>query len=173
MLLMFVARKHQLRDYINSLQEKLLAKSREIQDAQQYAASIGDGAVSIYDIANAPSSMRGRMMMYSQFSHNMALQSTQAQYQQMRPMVLQQMQGMDPNAQMQYETWVQQQMYKQERNRVAKFEEKALNQLEKKIQQEKDKIETQLKLAEQELEAVKKAEESGAQQLAPKYVAGQ
>ena len=171
MLLAFVARKHQLRDLINRLQEKLLDKSRELQDAQQYAASIGDGAVSIYDIANAPSSMRNRMVMYTQYSHNMAFQSSQAQYQQMRPMVLQQMTGMDPNAQLQYENWVQQQMYKQERDRFAKMEEKVLNQQEKKLQQEKDKIETQLKLAEQELESVKKAEEKGVEQLAPKYVA--
>lgn len=171
MLLAFVARKHQLRDYINRLQEKLLEKSREIQDLQQYAASIGDGAVSIYDIANAPSSMRNRMAWYTGMSHNMALQSSQANYQQMRPMVIQQMQGMDPNAQMQYESYVQRQIYQQERERIAKIEEKVLNQQEKKIQQEKDKIETQLKLAEQELEAVKKGEEKGAEQLAPKYVA--
>ncbi len=168
---MFVARKHQLRDYINRLQEKLLAKSREIQDLQQYAASIGDGAVSIYDIANSPSSQRNRMVMYSQFSHNAALQSTNWNFDQMQGMLNLQLQNVPPQVQAQQKQWIFQQMYKQEREKFAKMEEKVLNQQEKKIQQEKDKIETQLKLAEQELEAVKKAEESGAQQLAPKYVA--
>lgn len=171
MLLAFVARKHQLRDYINSLQEKLLEKSREIQDLQRYAASVGDGAVSIHDIANAPSSLRNRMLWYTQASHNMAYQSTIANFNQMGPVIEMQTQGMDANMKAQYGNWVQQQIYKQERERFAKMEEKLLNQQEKKIQQEKDKIETQLKLAEQDLESVKKGEEKGAEQLAPKYVA--
>lgn len=171
MFLAFHARKHDLRQLINRLQEKLHDKTREISDLQQYAAAIGDGSVTVFDMANVPTSMFGRSMMYMQYSHNMALQNSQMNFMQMQPVLTQQIGGMDANAQQQYMAWVQQNLYKQERDRIAKQEAKLLNEQEKRIQQEKDKIETQLKMAEQELESVQKAEEKGIQQFAPKYVA--
>ena len=171
MFLAFHARKHDLRQLINRLQERMMEKTREISDLQQYAAAIGDGSVTVFDMANVPTSMFGRSMMYMQYSHNMALQNSQMNFTQMQPILAQQIGGMDANAQQQYTAWVQQNLYKQERDRIAKQEAKLLNEQEKRIQQEKDKIETQLKMAEQELESVQKAEEKGIQQFAPKYVA--
>lgn len=170
-ILMFAARKHELRSLINTHQQKLLELSRKLSDMQQYAASIADGSVSIYDLANVPSSMFGRTMMYTQYSHNMALQNAQMNFANMQPALAQQMGTMDPAAQQQYMAWVQQNLYKQERERIAKVEAKVLNAQEKEIQLQKDKLESLLKMEEQELESVKQAEEKGIQQFAPKYVA--
>ena len=87
----------------------------------------------------------------------------------MQPMLAQQMAQMDPNSQMMYQNWVQQSLYKQERERMAKIEAKLLNEQEKEMMQEKTKIEAQLKMIEQELESVKQAEDAGIKAFAPKY----
>ena len=138
---------------------------------QQYAANIADGSVSMYDMMNTPSSMFGRTMMYMSYSHNMAVQNAQMNFMQMQPMIAQQIMQMDPNSQMMYQQWIQQSLYKQERERMAKIEAKLLNQQEKEMMQEKTKIEAQLKMIEQELESVKQAEEAGIKAFAPKYTA--
>ena len=123
------------------------------------------------DMMNTPSSMFGRTMMYMSYSHNMAVQNAQMNFMQMQPMIAQQIMQMDPNSQMMYQQWIQQSLYKQERERMAKIEAKLLNQQEKEMMQEKTKIEAQLKMIEQELESVKQAEEAGIKAFAPKYTA--
>lgn len=170
-ILMFIARKHDLIHQQYLYQKKLQDITRKISDMQQYAANIADGTVSMYDMMNTPSSMFGRTMMYMNYSHNMAVQNAQMNFMGMQPMLTQQMTQMDPNSQMMYQNWIQQSLYKQERERMAKIEAKLLNQQEKEMMQEKTKIEAQLKMIEQELESVKQAEESGIKAFAPKYTA--
>ena len=88
----------------------------------------------------------------------------------MQPMLAQQMAQMDPNSQMMYQQWIQQNLYKQELERFAKQEAKLLNQQEKELVQEKQKIETALKMAETELESTKEAEKKGVEMFKPNYV---
>ena len=171
MVLMFIARKHDLIHQQYEWQKKLQDITRRLSDMQQYAANIADGSVSMFDMMNTPGSMFGRAMMYMSYSHNMAVQNAQMKFLGMQPMIAQQMAQMDPNSQMMYNQWVQQSLYKQERDRMAKIEAKVLNQQEKEMMQEKVKIEAQLKMIEQELESVKQAEDSGIQALKPRYTA--
>ena len=168
-ILMFTARKHDLTSRIYDYQARLQEITRKISDLQQYAANIADGNVSMYDMMNTPSSLFGRSMMYMQYSHNMAVQNAQMNFMSMQPMLAQQMAQMDPNAQMMYQQWVQQSLYKQERERFAKQEAKLLNQQEKELVQEKQKIETALKMAETELESTKEAEKKGVEMFKPNY----
>ena len=170
-ILMFIARKHDLISQQYKYQARLQEITRKISDMQQYAANIADRSVSMYDMMNTPSSMFGRTMMYMSYSHNMAVQNSQMNFMQMQPMIAQQIMQMDPNSQMMYQQWIQQSLYKQERERMAKIEAKLLNQQEKEMMQEKTKIEAQLKMIEQELESVKQAEEAGIKAFAPKYTA--
>ena len=170
-ILMFTARKHDLTSRIYRYQARLQELTRKLSDMQQYAANIADGNVSMSDMMNTPSSMFGRTMMYMQYSHNSAVAYAQNQFTAMQPMFAQQMANADPNYQQQYMNWVQQNLYNQERERIAKVEAKLLNQQEKEIQQEKEKVETALKMAEAELESTKKAEEEGIKNFAPKYTA--
>lgn len=169
-ILIFTARIHDLTSRIFSKQERLQELTRKLSDLQQYAANISDGSVSMFDMMNTPGSMFGRSMMFMQYSHNMAIQNSQANLTQMMPILQQQMAGMDPAAQMQYQTWVQQNLYKQERERFAKMEAKLLNQQEKEIMQEKEKLETSLKMDEAELESAKEAQKKGIEQFKPNYV---
>ena len=168
-ILMFTARKHDLTSRIYNYQARLQEITRKISDLQQYAANISDGNVSIYDMMNTPCSMFGRSMMFMQYSHNMAIQNAQMNFTGMQPMLAQQMAQMDPNSQMMYQQWVQQNLYKQERERFAKQEAKLLNQQEKELVQEKQKIETALKMAETELESTKEAEKKGIEMFKPNY----
>lgn len=167
--LMFNSRINDLRSSILRHQERLTEITRKMMDLQQYSANIADGSVSIYDMVNTPSSMLGRTIGFMQYSHNTALQGAQFNYMQMVPMIQQQMVNADPQYQQAYMNWVQQSLYKQERERIGKMEEKMLNQQEKELQLEKDKLETLIKMEEQELESAKQARDKGIQEFKPNY----
>lgn len=169
-VLMFTARKHDLVSLIYRKQARIQELTRKLSDLQQYSANIADGSVSMFDMMNTPSSMFGRSMIFMQYSHNMAVQNSQMNFMQMQPMYQMQMAQMDPNSQMMYQQWIQQNLYKQERERIAKMEAKLLNQQEKEIIQEKQQLETSLKMDEQELESVKEAEKKGIEMFKPNYV---
>ena len=96
-----------------------------------------------------------------QMQQMMALPQIQAQMQQMQ----------DPNQQMMYQKWIFDNLYKQQREQFGKVEQKLLNEQEKAIQQEKAKLETQLKLLEAEFESTKQGEDKAAEQWKPEYVA--
>ena len=123
---------------------------------------------------NTSASMFGRTMMYMTYSHNGALQNAQQQMQQMMmmPQVQAQMQQMqDPNQQMMYQNWIFDNLYKQQREQFGKVEQKLLNEQEKEIQQEKAKLETQLKMLEAEFDSTKQGEDKAASSWKPEYVA--
>ena len=78
---------------------------------------------------------------------------------------------MDPQFQQDYLRWVQDSLYKQAREQIAKQEARLLNQEEKKLTQEKEKLEATIKMEEADLESARKARDKGIEQMAPKYVA--
>ena len=146
--------------------------TRKLSDMQQYAANIADGSVSMSDMMNTPSSMFGRQMMYTQYAHNGALFGAQQKMAMMQPQIAMQMQQMqDPNYQAMYQQWIFKSLYDQERERMGKQETKLLNEQEKQIQAEKAKLESQLKLLDQELEACKQGEDAAVKQWKPEYTA--
>lgn len=173
-LLIFAYRKIQIIRQKNDLNYRLMQLNQKLQDLQQYASNIADGAISVSDMMNTPASMFGRTMMYMTYAHNGSLMNAQQQMQQMMalPQIQQQMQQMqDPNQQMMYQNWIFQNLYKQQREQFGKVEQKLLNEQEKAIQQEKAKLETQLKLLEAEYDSTKQGEDKAAQQWKPEYVA--
>ncbi|MCI5888362.1 MAG: hypothetical protein MRZ62_02455 [Brachyspira sp.] len=173
-LLVFAYRKIQILRQKNDLNYRLMKLNQKLEDLQQYASNIADGSVSMSDMMNTPASMFGRTMMYMTYSHNGALQNAQQQMQQMMmmPQVQAQMQQMqDPNQQMMYQNWIFDNLYKQQREQFGKVEQKLLNEQEKEIQQEKAKLETQLKMLEAEFDSTKQGEDKAASSWKPEYVA--
>ena len=169
-LLIFAYRKLDIIHRKNELQYRLMNLTRKLSDLQQYAANIADGSVSMNDMMNTPSSMFGRQMMFMQYAHNGALFGAQQKMAMMQPQIAMQMQQMqDPNMQMMYQQWIFKNLYDQERERMGKQETKLLNEQEKQIQAEKAKLETQLKLLEQEYEACKQGEENEIKMWKPEY----
>ena len=171
-LLIFAYRKLDIMHRKNDLNYRLMNLTRKLSDLQQYAANIADGSVSRSDMMNTPSSMFGRQMMYMQYAHNGALFGAQQKMAMMQPQIAMQMQQMqDPNYQAMYQQWIFKSLYDQERERMGKQETKLLNEQEKQIQAEKAKLETQLKLLDQELEACKQGEDAAIKQWKPEYTA--
>lgn len=173
-LLVFAYRKIQILRQKNDLNYRLMQLNQKLEDLQLYASNIADGSVSMSDMMNTPASMFGRTMMYMTYSHNGALQNAQQQMQQMMmmPQVQAQMQQMqDPNQQMMYQNWIFDNLYKQQREQFGKVEQKLLNEQEKEIQQEKAKLETQLKMLEAEFDSTKQGEDKAASSWKPEYVA--
>ena len=171
-LLIFAYRKLDIIHRKNDLNYRLMNLTRKLSDMQQYAANIADGSVSMSDMMNTPSSMFGRQMMYMQYAHNGALFGAQQKMAMMQPQIAMQMQQMqDPNYQAMYQQWIFKSLYDQERERMGKQETKLLNEQEKQIQAEKAKLETQLKLLDQELEACKQGEDAAVKQWKPEYTA--
>ena len=171
-LLIFAYRKLDIMHRKNDLNYRLMNLTRKLSDMQQYAANIADGSVSMSDMMNTPSSMFGRQMMYMQYAHNGALFGAQQKMAMMQPQIAMQMQQMqDPNYQVMYQQWIFKSLYDQERERMGKQETKLLNEQEKQIQAEKAKLETQLKLLDQELEACKQGEDAAVKQWKPEYTA--
>ncbi len=170
-LLIFGFRKIDIIRQKNDLNYRLMQITKKLSDLQQYSANIGDGSVSMFDMMNTPASMFNRQMMFSMYSHNMALAGAQQNFMMMQPMMNMQMQQMNPDAQAMYQQWVFNSLYQQQKERINKVEQKLLNQQETQIQQEKAKIESQLKMLDQELQSVSEAENKAIENWKPNYVA--
>lgn len=169
-LLIFAYRKLDIIHRKNDLNYRLMNLTRKLNDMQQYASSIGDGSLSMQDMMQMPSSMFGRSMTYMTYAHNNALMGAQRNMSQMGPQMQMQMTQMqDPNAQAMYQNWIFKNLYQQEREKAGKIEAKLLNEQEKQITMEKEKIETQLKILEQEMESVKAGEKAGIQEWKVEY----
>ena len=170
--LIFAYRKLDIMQRKSDLNYRLMNLTRKLSDLQQYAANIADGSVSMSDMMNTPGSMFGRQLMYMQYAHNASLFGAQQQMQMMQPQIAMQMQQMqDPNMQAMYQNWIFKSLYDQQREQIGKQEAKLLNEQEKQIQAEKAKLETQLKMLDQELESCKQAEDKGVEQMKPNYTA--
>ena len=170
-LLIFGFRKIDIIRQKNDLNYRLMQVTKKLSDLQQYSANIGDGSVSMFDMMNTPASMFNRQMMFSMYSHNMALAGAQQNFMMMQPMMNMQMQQMDPSAQAMYQQWVFKNLYQQQKERINKVEQKLLNQQETQIQQEKAKIESQLKMLDKELQSVSEEENKAIENWKPNYVA--
>lgn len=170
-LLVFAYRKLDIARQKSDLNFRLMQITQKLSNLQQYASNIADGSVSMSDMMNTPGSMFGRQMMFMQYAHNGALYGAQQKMAMMQPQIAMQMQAMGNNPQYQamYQQWIFKSLYDQERERMGKQEQKLLNEQEKQIQAEKMKIETQIKMLEQEFESVKQGEEKSIQQWKPEF----
>ncbi len=169
-LLIFAYRKLDINRRKSDLNYRLMELTRKLSDLQQYAANIGDGSVSMSDMMNTPSSMFGRQLMFMQYAHNGSLFGAQQKFAMIQPIIAAQMQQIQPEMQQMYQNWIFKNLYDQERERMGKQEAKLLNEQEKQIQAEKMKIETQLKLLDQELQACKEGEDKSIEAWKPNYV---
>ena len=171
--LMFTARVHDLISRKHNIEYRLAKITKKLMDVQQYAATIGNGKVSIGDLLNSPGSMMGRTMGYLAFAHNSSMQYMQQNAPYMQQMYMQQMNGQNqtPQQQQQWNNYIMRMLYQQGRDRAAEIEKKNLDIEEQRINQEKTKLEDMYKMISQELEEAKKARDQGIKDMAPKYTA--
>lgn len=171
-ILIFTARVHDLIYQKSNIEYRLTKLTKKLRDMQQYAATVGNGSVSIGDLLNSPGSMMGRTMNYLAFAHNSSMQYMQQNLPLMQQMYQQQMaQQQNPQQQQMMQNYMLKMLYMQGRDRAAQIEAKNLNMEEQRIAQEKEKLETQLAEVNQELKSAKEARDQGIKDMAPKYVA--
>lgn len=171
-ILIFTARVHDLIYQKSNIEYRLMKLTKKLRDMQQYAATVGNGSVSIGDLLNSPGSMMGRTMNYLAFAHNSSMQYMQQNLPLMQQMYQQQMaQQQNPQQQQMMQNYMMKMLYMQGRDRAAQIEAKNLNMEEQRIAQEKEKLETQLAEVNQELKSAKEARDQGIKDMAPKYVA--
>lgn len=171
-ILIFTARVHDLIYQKSNIEYRLTKLTKKLRDMQQYAATVGNGSVSIGDLLNSPGSMMGRTMNYLAFAHNSSMQYMQQNLPLMQQMYQQQMaQQQNPQQQQMMQNYMMKMLYMQGRDRAAQIETKNLNMEEQRIAQEKEKLETQLAEVNQELKSAKEARDQGIKDMAPKYVA--
>lgn len=171
-ILIFTARVHDLIYQKSNIEYRLTKLTKKLRDMQQYAATVGNGSVSIGDLLNSPGSMMGRTMNYLSFAHNSSMQYMQQNLPLMQQMYQQQMaQQQNPQQQQMMQNYMMKMLYMQGRDRAAQIEAKNLNMEEQRIAQEKEKLETQLTEVNQELKSAKEARDQGIKDMAPKYVA--
>ena len=171
-ILIFTARVHDLIYQKSNIEYRLTKLTKKLRDMQQYAATVGNGSVSIGDLLNSPGSMMGRTMNYLAFAHNSSMQYMQQNLPLMQQMYQQQMaQQQNPQQQQMMQNYMMKMLYMQGRDRAAQIEAKNLNMEEQRIARDKEKLETQLAEVNQELKSAKEARDQGIKDMAPKYVA--
>lgn len=172
-ILIFTARVHDLIFQKSNIEYRLSKLTKKLRDVQQYAATVGNGSISIGDLLNSPGSMMGRTLNYMAFAHNSSLQYMQQNLPYMQQMWQQQMQGQQQNAQQaqQMQNYMMRSLYMQGRDRAAQIEARNLNMEEQRIAQEKERLETLLAEVSQELKSAKDARDQGIKDMAPKYTA--
>jgi len=172
--LVLFARKLSLKNQVNDLNFKLMQKTQELQDLQSYTAAIADGEVSMNDLTTSPVSMFGRMSQYMVGSHNYAMTAAQQNMAVLQGQPQPQAQeGQDAQQQAQAQAYYQQlvfkNLYDQQKAQYLKAEQAQLHVKEKAMENEKLKLEQQLKMAEAELSQMDQAINNGIKEAAPQY----
>ena len=132
--------------------------TRKIGDLQRYAANIADGKLSMKEMTDVPSKLFGRQSIFQQYAHNRSLQIANMQMGMMAPMMAMQMQSMNPQYQMLYQQNMFMNLYKEARQEAAKEEQKLLNEQEKELVLEKEKLQALAQEYDVELKGLREAE---------------
>lgn len=163
MYAMFTARKLMLTSRINSLNLKLMLIMQKQQDLSVYGANIADGKITAEEFASSPTSIFNRQMLYTQTTGGNAQVTATNQ--------MNLYMSSNPNTQVDQNA-LQQSYYEQALKEAAQNENKRIAVIENEIDQERLKVETQLKAAEKELDEVEKAEDKGIERSTAKYGQG-
>ncbi|MDD3237614.1 MAG: hypothetical protein PHV37_05895 [Candidatus Gastranaerophilales bacterium] len=179
MYAIFTMRKLMLTNRVNNLNAKLMEISQKTQDLANYAANISDGVITPEEAANSSASLFQRQSNYmsttfnnSMAQANQATQAYTAQYNALN----QQSNGslantIDPsgttsslNTSALYQSYLKQAM-----QAAGNSEQKKIEAIEKELDQQRLKLETQLNAAQAELTKVEEAETKAIEKSAPKY----
>lgn len=171
-ILLLSYRKLSLINRKEDLNYKLMQMKQKLYEAQDYAASISDGNITMRELMNCPTSYFDRMQGYMVNSHNSAFTNADQKYRVYMPLMQDTLARLPDQAQQNaYQDMMFQQMYKQEKEKSLKSEEKAMASLDKKLQMEISKEEGKLKMIEAELNKLDEQVDKAAEKAAPKYVA--
>lgn len=167
MYAIFTMRKLMLTNRINSIQLKMMEISQKTMDLASYSANIADGNVSIEELANSSASIYQRQMLFNQVNGANANVQADAAMQNLIAsggIANAQASGAEVNLNSLFTSFYQNAM-----KSAAENEQKKISVMEKELDQQRLKLETQLQAAQKELEQVEQAETKGIEMSTPKY----
>ncbi len=181
MYAIFTMRKLQLTQRINQLQYRQMQLAQRLQDLAVYAGNVADGLITPSEFMNGPASIFGVQLNYLNSSVPKALfeASTASQMYMTNLMNVNAASGghyamaVDPSKPSSINTnqfFIFNAFLKQAMDAAGKAEAAKVKQMETAIQNEKAQIDTQIKAAEAEMDAVQKAEDDGIKKSAPQYI---
>lgn len=168
---MFIARVNSLTHQKYDIQYRLAKLTKRLEDLQSYATMVGKGQISIGDLLNSPSSMGQRALAYLFQSSAYANQYVQLNAPFMQQMYGQQMAQMPPENAQQMNAYIQRMLWEQAREKCSQIEAANIHAEEKKLLNEKERLQTLAQSIEDELKSAKEARDAGLKDFAPKYVA--
>lgn len=139
---------------------RLMQLTREMTELKTYGENIADGSLSLHEMMNTPSSMFARQMLYMNMSAQYCQMSAANQMSQMTSSPFYQnmmAQSQDAQIQQAYQEMMYRSFYKQAQQQFAKYEAKLLNEKEQEMAREKQTLETELAMIDEELKVTKDA----------------
>lgn len=153
----------------NSLQKELMDEKQKLYDLQSYAATLGQGRLTMASVATLPASVFSDGVTFMGMSNQAALMEAQQKFSIFQQSgMMQPQQGMTPVQQQQMQRYYFNCFAEQAFQRIRKAKEAQLNKMEKEIDLRTARIEQRLQAVNSELESVKGAVDRDAQN-APKY----
>ena len=154
----------------NSLQKQMMDEKQKLYDLQSYAATLGQGRLTMASVASLPASVFSDGVAFMGMSNQAALMEAQQKFSifQQAGMMNPQGQQMTPAQQQQMQRYYFNCFAEQAYQRVRKMKEIELNKKEKEIELRSARIQQRLTAVEAELQSVEGAVQRDAQK-APKY----
>jgi len=147
--IMFLARKMQLNNQKSNYEYQLMSITNKLQDYTQFASILSQDSISMSDIASLPTSLFMTGMAELGQAHNMASNIAMNQYNMAMGS------GMFGNMQNQnVQIILQQKLYENARRELQKQLRARMNEEEKSLQNQKDRLTTQIAVIEKELESM-------------------
>jgi hypothetical protein len=152
----------------NSLQKQLMDEKQKLYDLQSYAATLGQGRLTMASVASLPASVFSDGVAFMGMSNQMALMEAQQKFSIFQQSGMMQMQGQTPAQQQQMQRYYFNCFAEQAYQNARKAKETELNKMEKEIDLRTARIEQRLQAVNAELDSVKGAVDKDAQN-APRY----
>lgn len=172
-LFIYIFRENYILSRLSELTMQLMDLQQKQVDYDSYAASIGDGTVSLNDLMECPASMFNRMSLFMFGSHAASMTNAQQKFGQ--TFNLAQSQGVFANMQQQQVQQYQQSMFKslydQGRENFRQTEQKILNKEDLQIKSKMTKIQDEINKLEKEQDKIAEAKNKEIERTTPKYVA--
>lgn len=172
-LFIYIYREQYILSRLSQLTMQLMDLQQKQVDYDSYAASIGDGTVSMNDLMECPASMFNRMSLFMFGSHAASMTNAQQKFGQ--TFSLAQSQGVFNNMQQaqvqQYQQSLFKSLYDQGRESFRQVEQKILNKEDLQIKSKMTKIQDEIAKLEKEKEGLAEAKKKAIEDTTPKYVA--
>lgn len=164
---LFANRKLYYTNLINTLQQKLDNIAQQKTNLASFSATISDGLITVYELASDPSNLGNCQQYLGSYDEFINKADSEGGCATSINEIMSK--AVETNQDPAYLQALAEQINQQTAQKYAQQYSKQLEQTENQLDLQQKKIETQLSVAQQQLQAVEQAESYGIQQATPKY----